>query len=258
MSDHPLLLMTRPRVASERFLAELAGDGITGFRAIFSPLFDIVLKGVLPDLSEIQALIFTSANGVDSYISHGGRTDLPCYIVGPATAKAASAHGITAQNCAEHVDGLFTLLCKLRPAGQLLHVHGTHVTGDLANDLTQVGIATRAARLYDQPARPLNKAALEALDSKVPVIIPLFSPRSGRLLSCTPTKGRSILVAAISEMVAKSVRPLHIQDMQVAEAPNSASLRVCVAQLLHKARLRLDEPDEYGFQGAQAFKRIER
>lgn len=91
--DRPVLLMTRPRAASERFLAELAGDGISGFTTIISPLFDIQPAEQLPDLSGIKGLIFTSAHGVTSYCDLGGSPALPCFAVGPATAETARKHG---------------------------------------------------------------------------------------------------------------------------------------------------------------------
>lgn len=37
----PLLLLTRPRAASERFVQELAEDGISGFTPVISPLIEV-------------------------------------------------------------------------------------------------------------------------------------------------------------------------------------------------------------------------
>ena len=258
MTDRPVLLMTRPQAASERFLDELARDGITGFRSIISPLFDIHAMDGLPDLSGVKGLIFTSAHGVESFRQMGGPPDLPCYTVGPATAEAARTHGMTVYSSRGSADDLQNFIFSKQPDAPLMHLHGVHVSGDLAQALTGKGVPTRAAAIYDQHQNPLNKTAIDALNSSFPVVIPLFSPRSGRLLTCTLGEGKSLLIAAMSEMVAKSVPGIHIRGMCIAQTPDSASLRICVAQLLQKARSIISARDVQGLEGAQASQRIER
>lgn len=240
MMDRPVLLMTRPRAASERFLAELASSGLSGFRTIISPVFDIRPSASLPDLTGIQALIFTSAHSVTSYTQIGGRTDLPCYTVGPATAAAATSCGMQVMPSSGSGADLEDFILQHPPQGPLMHLHGTHVAGDLARRLTQAGVPTTSCAIYDQPARPLNKAAIDAIQGPLPVVIPLFSPRSGRLLACTLGQGRSLLVAAMSAMVADTVAGVIKDKICIAQTPDSDSMRKCIAQLMQQAHSLFD------------------
>lgn len=243
MSDRPVLLMTRPKAASERFLAELARDGVVDFDVVISPLFDIEPAKSLPDLTGIAALAFTSANAVACYVDLGGRLDIPCYTVGPATTEAAKSRGMAPIPSTGSAVDLQTLILRNPPDGLLFHLHGTHVTGNLARDLTDAGVPTHSAVIYDQAARSLNKMAFDALISRLPVVIPVFSPRSGQLLACTLAQGTSLLVAAMSSVVADTVQGERINRICIAQTPDSASMRLCVAQLMQEAHSLMAEWD---------------
>src|ERR1043166_2172034 len=85
------ILVTRPDPEASRFAAQLREHGID---ALVAPLMIVEpTDAQLPALDGIQALIFTSANGVRAYIARGGRADLPAYAVGEATAAAARTAG---------------------------------------------------------------------------------------------------------------------------------------------------------------------
>jgi uroporphyrinogen-III synthase len=229
----PVLLMTRPVAASNRFVADLKAEGLT-FRPVISPLFTVETTGPLPRTDDIRGLIFTSSNGVSSWLALGGRTDLPVYTVGAATARTARLAGMTAHSADGNVDDLRDWLLNLSPPGPLLHAHGTHVRGDLAARLSQAGLSCRSVVIYDQPKVPLTRDAREALIGRAPVVIPVFSPRSGQLLLSERAKA-PILVAAMSEAVAKALAPLHKQELKVARRPESLALQEVVSDLLIRA-----------------------
>jgi uroporphyrinogen-III synthase len=229
----PVLLMTRPKAASERFAAELRAEGLR-FRTVISPLFSIEVAEVLPQVAGIRGLIFTSANGVRSWQALGGPTDLPVYAVGSATAQAAGAAGMQAHSAEGDVDTLCRWLIAHEPPTPLLHVHGRHVRGDLAAQLSQGGLPCSDAVVYDQPSVPLSAEARAALAGDAPVIAPVFSPRTGFLLLEEGAKA-PLLVAAMSEAVAKALAPLHKRKMKVARRPESDAMREVVSDLLSRA-----------------------
>jgi uroporphyrinogen-III synthase len=229
----PALLMTRPRAASESFAAALAARGAR-FDAVVSPLFDIRFCDALPDMALLAGVIFTSANGVAAYRALGGRTDLPAYAVGTATAQAARAAGLRTWSAEGDAATLVEGLRARGLRGPLLHLRGAHTRGEVAQRLTGYGIRTREAVVYDQLQRPLSEAAKALLNGDAPVVAPLFSPRTARLLA-DEAGNAPLLVAAMSEAVAIAATSLHNCSVRVAARPDSAAMLDTVAGLLGEA-----------------------
>jgi uroporphyrinogen-III synthase len=226
----PLLLLTRPQAASEGFAAALCDRG-AWFQAIVSPALEIRPIGPLPDAEGVAGLIVTSAQGVAAWCALGGRTDLPVYAVGDATARAAQAEGMKAHSASGDADALVSMLANLRPAGRLLHLRGTHSRGSVADRLRAAGLKVDEAVIYDQPELAPTEAACAALAGQRPVVTPLFSPRSAAILGKWPIKA-PLLVAAMSEAVAKAVPTTHIRMLRVASHPDSGAILDVTAELL--------------------------
>ncbi|HEY7610485.1 MAG TPA: uroporphyrinogen-III synthase, partial [Alphaproteobacteria bacterium] len=65
------ILLTRPEPDAQRFAAQLAEHGI---EAVVAPLMTIeTADAPLPPLEGVQALVFTSANGVRAYAAREPR-----------------------------------------------------------------------------------------------------------------------------------------------------------------------------------------
>lgn len=64
-----------------------------------------------------------------------------------------------------------------------MHLHGEHTRGDVAARLRAAGLAVEARMVYRQVELPLSDTAHALLQGEAPVILPLFSPRSARLLA---------------------------------------------------------------------------
>ncbi|SNS09165.1 uroporphyrinogen-III synthase [Antarctobacter heliothermus] len=229
----PILFLTRPEAASARF-AEQCGDSGLRFDTVISPLFRIEATGPLPDASAAGGLIFTSANGVAVWLAQGGRRDLPVYTVGDATARAAEAAGMRAHSAGGAADDLIDWLIAHTPDLPLMHLHGRHTRGDVAERLTKAGLTCGSAVIYDQPAQPLSAEARAALLGTTPVIVPVFSPRTGELLAQERAQA-PLLVAAMSEAVVNALGPLHKRDLKVAARPESEAMREVVSDLLKRA-----------------------
>src|SRR5258708_3879003 len=78
---------------------------------VVEPLLEIVAKpDAEVDLDGVQALLFTSANGVRAFAAHSTRRDLKVLTVGDGSADAARAAGFTDVTAAAgDVDALATL-----------------------------------------------------------------------------------------------------------------------------------------------------
>ena len=143
------ILVTRPRDDAEGFAEKLRARG---HAVLIEPLLDIRhLPGVTVDLDGVQALLFTSANGVRAFAAASPRRDLGVLAVGDATAAAARAVGFNAvQSAGGNVEDLARLaIAVLRPAnGALFHAAGSAIAGDLSGRLEAAGFSVRRAVLY--------------------------------------------------------------------------------------------------------------
>lgn len=183
----PTMLLTRPEPAARRFAAAVAHLGLP---VVISPILRIV--PVAHDtalLAGAGGLVFTSVHAVPAAGSGRGR---PAICVGPATAQAARAAGFAVTEGPGDAARMMPLLQDLGVGW--LHPHGAHV----AKVLPVLGMV-----VYDQLPQDLTPAARAVLDGPGPVILPLFSPRSARVLAAQAAGARADLwLAPISAAAA--------------------------------------------------------
>lgn len=219
----PVLLLTRPRAASDALAEKIAarlGDTVD---VVVSPLIEIVyLPGPLA-LSGVRGLIFTSGNGVEAAAALTPNRDLPAYCVGPSTTRRADAAGWRAEMAGPDARSLVLRLKALRPDAPLLHLRGRHARGDIVGQLGAAGLPVREQIVYDQRPLPLSQAARARLQGLAPVIVPLFSPRSARLFAEAGPEPVAA-VAAISHAVAEALPDGLARRVAVAEAPNGDAM----------------------------------
>lgn len=183
------ILLTRPRAQAERFARALGGAmAAQGPKVAISPLLAIMPRPLSDAGAARRAagLIFTSENGVAGFVAQVARRSWPVWCVGTRSAAAARAAGFATVRSAHRqggdAEGLLQLLCAQRPQAPLLHLRGAHARGQLAERLTAAGLPCTAQVVYDQAAQPLTPEAHTLLAQPGDVILPLFSPRSARLL----------------------------------------------------------------------------
>lgn len=169
MADKPapraVLLLTRPMADSQRFAARLPG-----WQAVIAPILKIVpIDQDHARVRDAAGLVFTSAHAVTAAGPGRGRIAL---CVGGHTGDVARQAGFQVRQGDGFAESLLPLIAACDVA--LLHPHGRH----LAKRLPVEGIV-----VYDQVAQPLTDAARALLAEDAPVVLPLFSPRSARLLA---------------------------------------------------------------------------
>ena len=233
----PVILLTRPEAQAARLADDLRARLGPDLRIVISPLMAPVF--LAPDLPrrDWTGLLFTSANGVEGAgrisLLTGGRA----WCVGDATAAAAAVAGYQAQSAGGNARDLAELVIQSGAAGPMLHVRGQEVTGHLAKMLNSAGIETHETLVYRQDALPLSAEARALLAGDNPVIAPLYSPRTARLLSqellAIPPVAR-LSVAAISPAAARSVTFTPWQ-LSVAARPDGEAMLDAVAGLLATA-----------------------
>ncbi|MDJ1009416.1 MAG: uroporphyrinogen-III synthase [Paracoccaceae bacterium] len=196
----PHILMTRPRAASERFLAELARRGVAMGEAAISPAISIEHVGRPVDIEGHGGVIVTSAHAL---VGVTGRRGVSAWCVGDATARAAERAGFDAVTAGGTVDDLVRVITGARPRSPLLYLRGQHVTGDVAGQLAGFGIEVDERVVYDQPESSPNADAARLVSGTASVVLPLFSPRSA---------------AIVADWTEQAVAPLHAVAMSEAVA----------------------------------------
>ncbi|MEL6507029.1 MAG: uroporphyrinogen-III synthase [Pseudomonadota bacterium] len=236
------VMVTRPAPDADRLAAQVRA---LGFEVVMSPVIKVVWRGQVPQLTGMAGLVFTSANGVRALCHHltvipADVATLPVYAVGAATGAAANAAGFT--NITEASGDVETLAARIKAdaatlgsfSGPLLHVAGTQRAGDLAAHLDRVATVERCVLYEAQPCSSLAPAALSILKSEASAVaIPLFSPRSARLLAdqfhragCVAALGL-VIPLCLSEAVAKSAHAAGFSHARIRIAARPQTDALC-------------------------------
>lgn len=200
------VLLTRPEPQSRRFAEQVRNRLGPGTRIVIAPLLRIDPLPVLPVLAPGEVPVFTSESGVACWACLGGRCAGPAFAVGGRSAAVARRHGFApvTEGPGDGAGLAARIAAEVPPGTRLRHLHGTHVAGDLVAALRARGLAAEATAIYDQAALPLSVEARALLAERGPVLVPVFSPRSARLLAPDLAKATAELrLAAISPAVAE-------------------------------------------------------
>lgn len=176
------VLVTRGWPGARRTAAGLRERGID---PIIAPVLDINFRARIDvDLTDVQALIFTSGNGVRAWGPRRPERNLPVFTVGASTAADARQIGFRKVYSADgDVKDLVALIeRKLKPAdGALLHVRGIQIAGNLSGELKTAGFQVREAIGYGAVAvDALREEAIAAILCGAPVRVLIHSARGAK------------------------------------------------------------------------------
>ena len=232
--DKRALLLTRPQGSAERFAAALSSDLLDGVKICISPLLEIVPTGLIPDFSKYSSVIFTSARAVMLSPKPEGRQ---AFCVGDRTAKAAEADGWEVAIVARDAERLVAAMQSEQIEGPLIHLAGAHRRGQIAEKMIQFGVQVDVVTLYAQNLLPLSEEAKELLSGELPVIVPLFSPRTAAQLVNQAPVINCAHFAAISAAVAEIMRKYDLGHLHIADEPTGGEMTRLVEMLLRKNSL---------------------
>jgi uroporphyrinogen-III synthase len=232
-------LITRPREDAEGVTKELQQRG---FAVMVEPLLSIVpVSGGLLDLSGVQAILATSANGVRALAAATPERGLPVLAVGDASARCARDLGFrSVESAGGDADALVALVRRrLDPAaGSLIHAAGTAVAGDISGALIRNGYTVRREVLYEaRTAEALSSDLCLALDARSIDIALFFSPRTAAsfvtLARRAGARCDAVTAYALSPAVAERLGGLEWHAIRIAARPDQASLLAAVDQDKH-------------------------
>jgi uroporphyrinogen-III synthase len=231
------LLVTRPREDADALAAALREIGA---EPVLAPVMTIELEPAIhTDLTRVQALLFTSANGVRAFAATSDTRALPVFAVGDATARAAAEAGFASiESAGGDTQDLAALVARaLDPqSGALLHPAGRDVAGPLKQALEAQGFEVRRETYYRATfARTLPAEAQHAISARNFDGVLFFSPRTAQsfvtlVRDAALTDALSDSYAyCLSAAVAEIARDVQWKDVRVAAEPTQAALLDLIA-----------------------------
>ncbi|MEM9012947.1 MAG: uroporphyrinogen-III synthase [Pseudomonadota bacterium] len=198
---------------------------------VIAPLIEVVSEPADIDLDGVQALLFTSANGVVEFARRSPRRDIPCLCVGARTATVAAQHGLAAESAdgdASNLAGL-AMSAFLPGAGTFLHLRGRDQAGDLVGALLAEGVEARETILYAAEPRPLAAEVRARMTRGEMDAVTVFSTRTASLLVAAARDGvpwptKHMQLVAISERAAAAAHPLGFGGIRVATHPSAEGM----------------------------------
>jgi len=240
------VLVTRAEGEAEKLAARLAERG---HQSVIENLLTIrfrpeAARGIAPFLEGVQAVLFTSANGVRAFAEASERRDFPALAVGDATAGAARAVGFAdVTSAGGAVEDLAKLVIgHLKPKdGALFHAAASVTAGDLQGLLEAAGFSVRRAVLYEAvEAERLSDATRVAIAGHGIAAALFFSPRTAatfvRLAAGLEEGCKHMVAVALSSAVAEKLAPLPWRRIAVAAAPNESALLAALDSCMAASR----------------------
>ena len=233
-------LVTRPLADAGRTADALAARGVT---ALVEPMLRVeFLPAPALDLEDVQALLFTSANGVRAFAAASPERGLPAFAAGDATAREARASGfIRVESAAGDVHALARLAAaRCDPsAGPLLHASGEAVAGDLAGSLAEPGLQVRREALYRTRAVEAFSPALtgDLAAGRLGLAV-FFSPRTAAVFAKLALRSgveescRSVHACVLSEAVGRALEGVAWREVRVAGRPDHEAMMAEVDRIL--------------------------
>jgi uroporphyrinogen-III synthase len=156
-----------------------------GHEPFVAPLIEVQrIAGVVPDVSDVAALAFTSANAVRAFSQGCGRRDFKVYAVGGATALAAQEAGFATVLSADgDLDALARAILGRHTFadGPILHPSATEPAGDLVGVLTGHGLEARRLDVYETLPVKLGRRELTRIKRMDDVL--LHSAKAARAMA---------------------------------------------------------------------------
>lgn len=226
------VLLTRPEPDSTALGRALTDMGIESINA---PLLEIIFEdGADLNLQGVQALLFTSANGVRAFVKRSNARDILAMAVGDATARELGTLGFkNVESASGDVDTLAALVIQRLQSndGELLHIAGSRVAGDLEGMLSKAGFKYSRSVLYRAetpdvlPTNAINAIEQQSLDGVL-----FYSPRTAKTFANLVTKAGvnkklgGITAYCLSSRVSDQIAGLSWREIKVANAPEQSSL----------------------------------
>ena len=178
------ILITRPLERAQPLAEKLKAEG---FEVLLAPMLSIETCAFEMPGDHLQALIFTSVQGVEAIAAEESLKMFPVLTVGAKTAGAAARAGFeTVYNADGDVEALYNLILEKGNTGKglLLHLAGDQTTGKLVERLKSYGFQAERRKVYEtHPADSLPASVLEKIRVRGFDGVLFFSPRTAHIFN---------------------------------------------------------------------------
>jgi len=204
---------------------------VLGYAPLLSPVLEIVATHAPIPVGDYDAVLASSAKGIEAVADVSKLDALPFHLVGAKTAEAARARGLAPQIVAGAAETILPLLVSAydRPA-HFLYLAGRDRQPTLEAGLRDTGHRITAIDVYEaRAATALTSEARDALRANGIDVALHYSRRSVEIFlrlveqeKLTPAL-TSIRALALSQDVATPLRAMGL-DVEVAAQPDEAGL----------------------------------
>lgn len=246
------VLITRHALAAVKLASTLEADG---FETESEPLLEIHFNFKPLPVEGVQAFIVTSSSGAIALARGIEDREKPAFAVGGATATVLENEGF--RNIRTGGGSVETLIDPIATglsvgAGDLVHISGKQVAGDLAAALTAKGFSVRREVLYRaETPNALSAATIKSLTSHNIDVVLFFSPRTAETFAKLATeaglaeKFETVSAACLSKAVAEPIRELGWQQIEIAAQPDQTALIETLRKLrVEQSRSPVTEKDQ--------------
>jgi uroporphyrinogen-III synthase len=218
--------ITRAQPDAERTAARVRAYGA---EPVLAPLLTIIPRGFDTDCAGVQALMFTSANGVRAFAAASHERAVAALTVGEATAEAARGAGFSDVRSAQGDSSALAALAlaTLDPGGgRIVHVSGADIAGDLVAPLARAGFEAERRIAYSAEAAGELPCVF---DDRLDMVL-FHSARAGDIFARLGAPGAARLTAVcLSQAVADAAQNppkgrITWKKIIVAPAPREADM----------------------------------
>ena len=225
------IIITRPLERAKPLEEKLIS---LGFEVMLAPMLRIDnCPFELPE-DPLQAIIFTSVQGVEAVAEHKALHIFPAVTVGKKTAGAAVRAGFqTVHNADGDVNALYDLILDKCNAGKglVLHLAGEHTAGKLVERLQAKGFQTERRKVYlANAADSMSSSVLKKIRARAVRGVLFFSTRTAHIFNQIAKESHLehalgwTQAICLSENIATEAEKLPWKKVLVADNPTEPSM----------------------------------
>ena len=229
------ILITRSFDQSRRFSERLVKKFDNKLDISISPIIKIKPLYLNVELNSFDGIIFTSENAIKVCKKIDISSHKKIFCVGRQTKKMAEKNGLKVSNTGKDTASLIKLLLTIKIKTRLLYLCGKNISVDLSKTFSSSGSVTVCTKaIYDQTPLKLTLNAINILSQKKPVLVPIFSERSGHILSRQFTKKMTSprIALCFSKQIANSLVNYEYEKVLISPYPDIENLIALIEEFI--------------------------
>jgi uroporphyrinogen-III synthase len=226
------VLITRPQPAADNLAERLR---LAGIEAYVAPMIEYEsLECDVGAVSQCNAIVFTSVQGVTVFAEKSSRRNLPVFAVGAATAEAARAAGFShIEEGDEGVAQLAKIITARKDALRLqfiFYASGEHTAEDLKSllpaEIAVIHVPVYAAHLVSHIPPEIERCLIDGTISRVALFSPRMAAHFSQIMQRRHLRDsiENIETVCLSPRVAEALGEARFRAVSIAEKPDIDSV----------------------------------